>query len=235
MAYLSEIHLNPLRTYTQRLVSSPQRLHAAIMGAFPRQPADGRVLWRLEQRNHRYDLLVLSPDSPSWVHLIEEAGWPGADGGEARIADYAPVLSCLMVGRQFAFRVTANPVENRPMPLHPTTNQTARAESPDRKRSLRLGQRTAEHQLEWFLKRCSDGAGQWGFTVGSRTEPSVALVGRQMLQFNRRREEPPVTLNTATFQGHLTVTDVDLMRQSLVAGIGSGKAYGCGLLTLARP
>jgi len=234
MTYLSEIHLNPLRTYTQRLVGSPQRLHAAVMGAFPRQPETGRLLWRLEQRDHRYDLLVLSPECPSWAHLIEDAGWPGADGGDARVADYTPVLAYLMAGRRFAFRLTANPVENQPMPLHPTTNQAERAGDPDRKRSPRLGQRTADYQMHWFLKRCADGAGQWGFTVGSSADPSVSLVGRQMLQFSRQRGEPPVTLNTATFQGHLTVTDAGLMRRSLLSGVGSGKAYGCGLLTLAR-
>ncbi|MFE1130066.1 type I-E CRISPR-associated protein Cas6/Cse3/CasE [Streptomyces albidoflavus] len=43
-----------------------------------------------------------------------------------------------------------------------------------------------------------------------------------------------VHLRTATYDGLLDVTDPDALRQTLVEGIGHGRAYGCGLLTLAR-
>ena len=44
-----------------------------------------------------------------------------------------------------------------------------------------------------------------------------------------------MTLALATFEGVLEVTDPDALRHGLVHGIGRGKAYGCGLMTLARP
>ncbi|GAA2774561.1 type I-E CRISPR-associated protein Cas6/Cse3/CasE [Streptomyces lavendulae] len=44
-----------------------------------------------------------------------------------------------------------------------------------------------------------------------------------------------VTLDIVDYEGTLTVTDPALLAQTLLAGIGSGKAYGCGMLTLARP
>jgi len=34
------------------------------------------------------------------------------------------------------------------------------------------------------------------------------------------------------FEGHLLVTDADRLRETLRAGIGSGKAFGFGLLSV---
>ncbi|MEU8505864.1 type I-E CRISPR-associated protein Cas6/Cse3/CasE [Streptomyces brevispora] len=43
-----------------------------------------------------------------------------------------------------------------------------------------------------------------------------------------------VALTTATYEGTLHVTNPDALRTLLTTGIGQGRAYGCGLLTLAR-
>jgi CRISPR system Cascade subunit CasE len=37
------------------------------------------------------------------------------------------------------------------------------------------------------------------------------------------------------FVGNLQVTEPERMRQSVLDGIGRGKAYGCGLITLGSP
>ncbi|MFF3675849.1 type I-E CRISPR-associated protein Cas6/Cse3/CasE [Streptomyces sp. NPDC002120] len=44
-----------------------------------------------------------------------------------------------------------------------------------------------------------------------------------------------MTLGIAVYEGTLTVTDPALRAEVFLAGIGSGEAYGCGMLTLARP
>jgi CRISPR system Cascade subunit CasE len=43
-----------------------------------------------------------------------------------------------------------------------------------------------------------------------------------------------VTLRTATFEGILTISDLERFRRTLLSGIGRAKAYGCGLLTIVR-
>lgn len=48
-----------------------------------------------------------------------------------------------------------------------------------------------------------------------------------------RRGQSRVTLTSAAYEGRLTVSDPNLLRKSLTHGIGRGKGYGCGLLTLA--
>jgi len=42
-----------------------------------------------------------------------------------------------------------------------------------------------------------------------------------------------MTFGAATFEGILEVTDAEKFRQSLKQGIGTGKAYGFGLLSVA--
>ncbi|MFD5550034.1 type I-E CRISPR-associated protein Cas6/Cse3/CasE, partial [Streptomyces goshikiensis] len=43
-----------------------------------------------------------------------------------------------------------------------------------------------------------------------------------------------VPLVTVTFDGCLEVTDPAALRRTLTLGLGKAKAYGCGLMTLAR-
>lgn len=232
MAYLSKIPLNPLRRATQRVLTNPQRVHAHALGGLAAQPVDERVLWRMERRQHACELLVLTQSRPSWAALVLEAGWPGAEGGDALVRDYGPLLDRLALGRKFAFKVVTNPVASVRKPEAPTPGQKITIAS-ERTRGIRVGHRTAATQLAWLLARAAGDATRWGFTVGSPDEPNVQLVAREHLSFRKGDGRPPVTLDTATFEGILRVTDVDGIRAALLGGLGGGKAYGCGLLTLA--
>ncbi|MEW1685453.1 type I-E CRISPR-associated protein Cas6/Cse3/CasE [Streptomyces sp. NPDC093594] len=251
MPYLSKIALNPRRRTAVALLSSPHRLHAAILSGLAVQPVTERVLWRLDSNTpHRADILVLTESRPFWAHLVDDAGWPGADGGAPLIADYTPLLERLARGREFAFRLTANPVQNVPRPSQPSEQQAARlkkgADDGSRQRGFRVAHRTAAQQLEWLLKRCE----RHGFSIPEATAtpcapglqtkgqnlsagPAVTIVSRDILRFRKNPDGPRVTLSTATFEGRLRVTDPDTLRACLLSGIGPAKGYGQGLLTLA--
>jgi CRISPR system Cascade subunit CasE len=238
MPYLSRIPLNPMRRRSQALLSSPQLIHAEILNALPTQPVRERTLWRREVvqdaqgTQRRVNLIVLSQTQPSWAEVVVQYGWPGTEEGEALVRDYEPLLARVQLGRELAFKVTANPssVTHKPESLSsPQEIQLSKG------RGVRVGHRSAPHQLDWFLQRADTESAAWGFTVGERGMPSVLLVGRERLRFRKRREGPWVTLDTATFEGVLRVTDVARFREVLLDGLGRGKAYGCGLLTVARP
>ncbi|MGW1994912.1 type I-E CRISPR-associated protein Cas6/Cse3/CasE [Embleya sp. NPDC001921] len=246
MPYLSRVRINPLRGESRALLANPRAMRGAVMGGVADRPMDERVLWRLDTDNpRRPTLFVLTESKPDWTHIVERAGWPDADGEHAVVRDYAPLLARIAAGREFAFRVTANPVQNTSTPQAPTTAQEGRR-SETGSRSFRMGHRTAHHQLKWFLERCA----RWGFAIPeSRTDPvapglepleenqaghDVRIAGRRRQSFGKAgRGEPPVVLTTATFEGRLRVTDADLFTARLLGGLGPGKAYGCGLLTLA--
>ncbi|MFI5792360.1 type I-E CRISPR-associated protein Cas6/Cse3/CasE [Streptomyces sp. NPDC051677] len=253
MPYLSKIALNPRRRSGLALLSNPHRMHATILSGLAVQPVTERLLWRLEANTaHRAEILVLTQSRPSWEHLVEQAGWPDADGGEALIADYTPLLQRIVVGREFAFRLTANPVQSVQRPVKPSDEQTARlkagADNPDtpgRYRGFRVAHRTAAQQIGWLLKQ----AQRNGFTIPAAPTaepapgitldvpldpaPAVSLISRDLLRFNKRPNGPRLTISTATFQGRLRVADSDALRNALLGGIGPAKGYGQGLLTLA--
>lgn len=172
MPYLSRIRINPLRAESRRYLESPRAVHGAVMGGLPASTSDERPLWRIDSDDpHRPHLVVLTRTRPDWSHIVERAGWPDAAGEHALVRDYAPLLALIEPGREFAFRLTANPVQNSPTPTSPTAAQRRRIaaeEAPARRRGFRMAHRTASEQLHWFLRRTE----RWGFDVPpSRTDP----------------------------------------------------------------
>ncbi|MFJ9365298.1 type I-E CRISPR-associated protein Cas6/Cse3/CasE [Nocardia sp. NPDC101769] len=254
MTYLSRIRINPLRSQSRKLLGNARAMHSIVMHGIPGDATGERILWRLDADNpHRPWLYVLTHTKPDWTHLIETAGWPGAEGEHAHIADYRPLLDKLRTGDSYAFRVTASPVQNTKTPTKLTQAQKNRAQerldaaqATGRPRSLRLGHRTAAAQLNWFTERTPS----WGFRIpATDIEPQlpgielddniasqVLIRNRQRLSFGHgttRSNKHPVVIHTATFEGRLEITDAQRFTEILLAGIGPSKAYGCGLLTLA--
>jgi CRISPR system Cascade subunit CasE len=218
--FLSRMRLNPARRAARRLLSSPQTLHAAVLAGFPdaRPTVDGRVLWRLDSYGKYVVVLyTVSPDKPDFTHLVEQVGWPTTEAWETR--PYDNVLDSLAIGQRWQFRLTANPVRSGRRDGWADTKPLAHV--------------TVKQQEQWLLDR----AERLGFRIGPSLagpdeEPDLAVVDRSTRRFDRNGSR--VTIATATFQGHLEVADVDALRHSLTHGVGRAKAYGCGLLTLAR-
>lgn len=234
MPYLSRIWLNPLRQQARRLLAEPQAMHAAVLGGLSTQPVTERVLWRVDaDEPRRPGLLVLTQTTPSWEHLIEQAGWPSADETQALTRNYQPLLEQVARGRAFAFRLTANPTQARRRPDDAPTGSDPTERCG---RSRRLGHRTAAYQRGWLLDRTA----RWGFDIPPATlddtdspVADVRITARARRSFRHRRGAPPIVIQTVTYEGRLVVTDATELRERLVAGVGPAKAYGCGLLTLA--
>ncbi|GAA4838703.1 type I-E CRISPR-associated protein Cas6/Cse3/CasE [Kitasatospora terrestris] len=246
MTYLSRVRINPLRAASRTLLANPRALHGAVLAGIPDTNPDDRILWRLDTDHpRRPQLLVLTPSKPDWTHIVEQAGWPDAEGEHYAIRDYTPLLAQLAIGREFAFRLKASPVQNTDRPDKASPHRTKTAAELHH-RSYRMAHRTAAHQLAWFLDRTT----RWGFTIpAARTDTpapgledptddtppakEVRITDRNRATFTKPGTRTPVTLTTATFEGHLRITDPGLLQAALLGGIGPSKAYGCGLLTLA--
>ncbi|WP_432066268.1 type I-E CRISPR-associated protein Cas6/Cse3/CasE [Streptomyces sp. C10-9-1] len=252
--FLTRFRVNTARPGARRLLSSPQAMHAAVMSSFPAllptdtpTPDAPRVLWRLDHTAKAEVMLyVVSPDRPDLTHLVEQAGWPAAaddpsqPGWQSR--PYTPLLDRLTTGDQWAFRLTANPVHH-----------ARRKDGEPTKRTAHL---TPVHQMGWLLKRQES----CGFSILEKPGDKRLLPGgtthtgqphngdryeltvrdKRALAFDKSRStgsessrKAPVSLVTVTFDGHLEITDPQLMRRTLTQGVGKAKAYGCGLLTLA--
>jgi CRISPR system Cascade subunit CasE len=237
--FLTRIYLDPRRRGCRELVSSSHRLHAAVLGSFAPgarlENGEERVLWRLDElAGRRLALFISSPLPPDPAALVEAAGWRTKGGVTTRRTD--DFLDSLAPGQTWRFRITVNPTYRS-------------AEERDAKgRKKVLGHVTVDQQTRWLLDRAeangfripgsatltgdvARAVGDGG-SVGDVDEPAVSLVGRDLQKF--RRGEALVTLQKATFEGVLEVTDPTLLRSALVGGIGRAKGYGCGLLTLSR-
>lgn len=231
--FLTRFRINTARTGARKLLSSPQALHAAVMASFPDAPAatgEGpRVLWRLDTTSRKDTLLyVVSPGRPDTTHLVEQAGWPTLPEAGGRTAPYEPFLARLTAGETWAFRLSANPVHSIRRTADEPTKRTAHV--------------TVKHQTEWLLKRAEAS----GFEIPERAElpdalgnPSLPLIVHSRRDMSFRKTDSGsgkrvgVKLVQVTYDGRLRVTDPALLRKVLTTGIGKGKAYGCGLLTLA--
>ena len=218
--YLSRMNLNPRRRGTRGLLGNPQAMHAAVMSAFPPDAhGEGRPLWRTDKDGDRLALYLVSPTPPSFEHLQEQSGWANQQSWQIR--PYGPILDRLMLGQHYSFRLTANPVRTV------TDNHGVKK---------RCAHVTVAQQVDWLTSRAEDsGFRLVGLTSAVENDPAVpavAVTARETLRFPRGGRT--VTIARAQFDGVLEVTDVDEMRKTLTTGLGKAKAYGCGLMTLAR-
>ncbi|WP_026407695.1 type I-E CRISPR-associated protein Cas6/Cse3/CasE [Actinomyces gerencseriae] len=223
--FLTKIDLAPERRLARKYLGSPQAMHAVVMGATGGNIGDGpgRVLWRVD-RGTTTALYILSPLEPDCSQLVAEVG---AAGTQARTLDYSPFLASLDAGQLWAFRLAANPSYS--------------ASRGPGVRGQRYGHVTVEQQRQWLVER----APRHGFELmpvdhvdDEGSDGAVMVVHRERPVFNRRRSEGEgrdrVTINRTVYEGVLRITDPESLRRALIAGIGRSKAYGCGLMTLAR-
>lgn len=211
--YLSRVELDETRRETMRALMAPQKLHGAVEQAFPGERR--RRLWRLDRLHGRLYLLLLSEQQPDLSILTGQFGRPGEKkGGESR--SYDSLLQRIAPGTVWQFRLTANPTKSCPDPSDPSSRGTVHAHI------------TAEYQKQWLLQR----AQKHGFSLRA---DEFTVTGSRWLRFSKGREQgSPVSLLAVTYEGVLRVEDADLFRSLLINGIGRGKAYGLGLMTVLR-
>lgn len=216
--YLSRIALNPRRKSTMTALASPQMLHAAVESSFPPDLAEKyRNLWRIDRLGSALYLLVLSNSKPDFSHIVEQFGWPGSEK-KWETKNYAQLMERIEAGQRWHFRLRANPV-------HSVKQTGGIDEQETTKRGKVYAHVTVQQQEQWLLER----AAKYGFNL---QKDSFCVVQHEVRRFLRHRR--PVTLGIATFEGILEVADKPLFLHTLVYGIGRAKAYGCGLLTIAR-
>jgi CRISPR-associated protein Cas6/Cse3/CasE subtype I-E len=86
------------------------------------------------------------------------------------------------------------------------------------------GPREAVRDLPSILKKLNEIAGRSGFVVKDFQEVSEPYILKGTQSGNK------IAFNTVDFVGVLEVTDQESFKNSLDNGIGSGKAFGLGLL-----
>jgi CRISPR system Cascade subunit CasE len=224
--FLSKLILNPFTTSVRRDLADCHDLHRTIMSAFPQ--ADGAaardefgVLFRVETgRDGKVVLLVQSRVEPDWLRL------PGgylleADGNPA----CKPVLNHyarLAFGQRLLFRLLANPTKRV---------SAKNTEEDARWRGKRIDLCREEDQMAWLRRRGEAAGFRLLAARVNRDVPNVQAAPRP--KTFGWREKSRLSFGSALFNGELEITDAAAFRQALSDGVGSGKAYGFGLLSIA--
>lgn len=87
----------------------------------------------------------------------------------------------------------------------------------------RLGLMAEEAQLAWLARQ--------GVRLGFSVDAAL-VTGSELLR--SRKGDSRISLLRASFEGRLIVDDADVLARAVRTGIGPGKAFGCGLLSLGR-
>ena len=211
--YLTRMELDTGKRDTRKGLLSPSLFHGAIESSFAGERE--RRLWRIDEFQGRYYLLLLSAQIPQLSHMAKQFGTEGAEC-PWQTKSYDALLERIQSGSVWQFRLTANPTKS------------VKSSEPG-KRGTVHAHITPTHQAQWLLDRCE----AHGFTVDA--EEMIVAKSQWQRFYKNGSCQKPVTLLSVTFEGLLTVTDEVRFRQTLLEGIGRGKAFGMGLLTVMRP
>ena len=204
--YLSRIAIDMEKRNTMRALDNPEILHGMVEACFSGERK--RDLWRIDVLNGQTWLLLLSQEKPNLAPLAKQISLPGT-GWETR--NYQPLLNRILPDSTWHFRLAANPVTHTPQ----------RSQERGKVKAITI----AAHQREWLVRQ--------GERHGFQLSPGQFDVVRSEWRIFRRKEKN-CSILSATFEGILTVTDQEKFQNALLKGIGRGKAFGMGLLTVMR-
>lgn len=239
MLYLSRLILDTQSREVRHGLADCYHLHSDILRAFPEVP-DGAharehfgLLYRAEpfERSSRMvRLLVQSAAEPVWSRLPESYFAPDPEDGRGNpaVRQVDTEYEQIQVGMELVFRLRANPTRRI---------SAKNMEQEARWHGKRVELRREEDQLAWLARKGEQG----GFRlVGVWARPEVPDTRATNLEKVRGRrparngsQAMPLRFGSVLFDGRLEVTDRAAFLATLRAGIGSGKAFGFGLLSVA--
>ena len=209
MLYLSLLELDPRCRQVQAELRSPYEMHRTLSKAFEdteAAQATARCLFRVdEDRQNLVRLLVQSQTAPDWDRLTVSPGYLHTP------PQLKPFQPNLQLGQVLAFRLRANP----------TKRLAAKREG--KTQGDRIGLYTDEERHDWLARQAA--------AHGFRLE-TVTVTGEEQAACPTKGRT--AVFSAARFEGVLRVLDPENFSAALAGGIGAGKGFGFGLLSVSR-
>lgn len=203
--YLSKIHIPWLHA------QNPYQLHQALWRLFPGcEQADRDFLFRVEQLQKGIGAQVLM-QSTTQPQSNEQS--------PALLAQREYVLN-VQNGQRLRFRLRANPIKT----IKDSSKGTVEKKGKIFTKTVRVPLLHEEQQQAWLERKLQAFAQLETLIV--QPEP--------ILYFRKAKEGRSGKIQTVMFDGVLTVTDAEAFNNEIMRGIGPAKAFGCGLLSVAR-
>lgn len=171
---------------------------------------DSGFLFRIDPHSGgRMVIIVQSALKPDWEYAFHNAGYLLAANPDVK--SFNPVFA---KGQHLWFRLVANPTRR--------LSET----SPDAKKES-IGKRVpvpTDKLQEWIVRRAEEA----GFLID---EKSIG-VRSGYSYMNKSRDDKGQRLSSVRYEGVLEVTDPTIFKETAIRGIGPGKAFGFGLLSV---
>ncbi|MFI8194392.1 type I-E CRISPR-associated protein Cas6/Cse3/CasE [Streptomyces sp. NPDC085946] len=205
---IARIRLNPHSRDVQRDLRDATQMHRTVMRMAPDNLGDAPrqqagLLYRLEETDTSSTLLVQATK-------LDPARLP-TGYGQADIKSLAPMFTALRKGLGVRYRIVLNPAKRERLSLE---------EKGKRGRIMPLSGADAD---QWWLRRAAEAGLDLHILTPTNMEPARP----------RTPDAPRVRHSLIRYDGTATVTDPDALKDAVIHGIGRGKPYGAGLLSLA--
>lgn len=187
---------------------NPYEIHRVLWKLFPEDTeADRDFLFRVERAGQQQAEVLLQ----SWREPITSAT------REARLLGSKPYHLNLQSGQRLLFLLLANPVKT-------INDESGRLNADGEIKKCRVPL-IRDEELQAWLARKLDGLAEI---------ESVELEKRPAMSFRKASEKRVGKVQPVSFRGVLSVADPEGLKTLTLSGIGPAKAFGCGLLSLAR-
>jgi CRISPR system Cascade subunit CasE len=208
--YLSKLSLDPKNAQVQSELANRYELHRTLTAQFPeKKRKDIGLLYRIElqdqYRFHPITLLIQTQLEPDWNGLYDR----GLLIESSQVKAFTPNFSN---SEKFYFRLLGNP--------------TARRRQLDGSQK-RVGLYDRDEQQDWILRKAQYG----GFKV-----LSLQLTDFGLIESSKKKNNQTFKIKhlAVKYEGLLQIIDPDKFTKTFIKGIGSAKAFGFGLLSLAK-
>jgi len=255
--FISRLILDPHSRRVANELLHPYEMHRTLMHAFrkvtvePETDARSRLgmLFRVEHDNKQNEVKVYvqSLFEPDWDYLynIENYLYKSTYLPECECKDVWPMYQKIRCEQKFMFRLRANP-----------TKRIGNSEGDLKGKRVELS--SEEDQINWLIRKgkAINGAFSGGFLIpqkkiedengticsiscvkvrpeGKTVNKKYSKVARSDLNGDKETISHKMTHYAAVYDGVLEVTDPDEFLKIIVSGIGTAKAFGFGLLSIA--
>lgn len=191
---------------TGEQLHNPYEIHRALWQTFPDSPEQDRdFLFRIEKRGSRR-VQVLLQSRRQIKENAKDIQILGTKIIELNLPD---------AGRQLRFLLMANPTKT-------IRDEHGRLDNKGEIKKCRVPLINKEEQQEWLIRKLQNAA-----------LPEFVEIDKQS-PLNFRKTNKRGKIQPFAFKGVLTIQDGGTLEELVEKGIGPAKAFGCGLLSLAR-
>lgn len=214
--YFSRLLFNLSNPMVQRDLNDCGLLHKRMLTAFPTydlpdmhaREACG-LLYRVEQQVHSFYLLAQSTVKPDWDQFPEEYWWRPNWSLEEPAA-VKVITPHIVAGQQMRFRILGNTIKTRFIGVGV--------------RSQKIPISDDEEKVGWLQRKLG--------RAGLRVDTQNLMLTRFNPVTGNASDGTKVIKTATRFDGMALVEEPEPLMDAMLAGIGGGRAWGLGLLSL---